>query len=711
MQHLNQKQFIPQFFMNRALWVLWRLEPNSKGKLTKVPYSATGGYGSSTNRDTWSTYAAAHEAFEKAKASNRPYSGLGVVLSKDLNITFIDIDHCFSKNGEMSETAKDILAAFPKTYAEISQSGSGLHIFALGTIPRDFKNSKTGVEMYTTGRYCCLTSNSVQPYEPAEYQSELTEVYEKYKTKQSQKHDSMEITMHPISFASDQEILDKALKNKKFSDCYSGQWQEHFPSQSEADLYLCTQLAFWCERDAEAVDRIFRSSALYRPKWDTLHGEKTYGEMTTAKACKELDRSFTEWRQQQNQTAQYDAVTQTKEYWNSLMQTAPVQHVGRWVIKSEDRFSPEMAWEEEYLQTESPVSAEPVTGSAQKNEVNDLDIPTLADFEEKEVDWLIRGYIPKGNITILAGTGGTGKSSVWASLLAAVSSGKPSILEGTAGIEREPKKVMFFTSEDAISEVVKAKARKNHAVQENIVLLDPTDDRFNKIEIGGEYLERLIAYHKPALCLFDPLQRFINSKLRMAERNAMRHALDSLQRLGMKYGTAFIILMHTNKQSGVYGRQRIADSSDMWDIARSVLMIGETGEDNLRYISHEKSNYSKLSRTVIFDIVDSVPVFKEWSDKKDRDFILSALQVKNNNGIDYVQECANVILSELADAEKKTGDGIAVPDMDDLLNGMGYSDRNIRAAKHNLQESGFIQYERSGFGGGVKMYRNHENKD
>lgn len=48
----------------------------------------------------------------------------------------------------------------------------------------------------------------------------------------------------------------------------------------------------------------------------------------------------------------------------------------------------------------------------------------MADVEEKEAEWLISGYIPKGNITILAGDGGSGKTTTWCGIAAAVSAGK-----------------------------------------------------------------------------------------------------------------------------------------------------------------------------------------------------------------------------------------------------------------------------------------------
>ena len=37
----------------------------------------------------------------------------------------------------------------------------------------------------------------------------------------------------------------------------------------------------------------------------------------------------------------------------------------------------------------------------------------------------------------------------------------------------------------------------------------------------------------------------------------------------------FLIIEHANKQSGVWGRKRIADSADIWDISRSVIMAGK----------------------------------------------------------------------------------------------------------------------------------------
>lgn len=291
--------FIPSFFRERVLWVLWKLEKNEKGKWTKVPYSAlTGRKASSTNPGTWCSFSEAVKEFRNGKS----YSGLGVVIAKELNIVFIDIDHSIDpETGELNEIGEDILRSLPGTYAEVSQSGTGLHLFVLGTIPRDFKNSKYGVEMYSSGRYCCLTGKAIQPFEPIENQEALSYIFGKYKTADTPERKSVPIGKHECTL-SESEIISKAKSsNYKFSVLYSGDWRKLYASQSEADMAMCLILAFWCDRDQEMMDSIFRSSNLYRNKWNEKRGGMTYGEVTISKAVDVLPETLSEWRKRQNE--------------------------------------------------------------------------------------------------------------------------------------------------------------------------------------------------------------------------------------------------------------------------------------------------------------------------------------------------------------------------------------------------------------------------
>ena len=49
-------------------------------------------------------------------------------------------------------------------------------------------------------------------------------------------------------------------------------------------MALVAMLAFWCGNVEEQIDRIFRESGLYRPKWDRITGDSTYGQITIRNA-------------------------------------------------------------------------------------------------------------------------------------------------------------------------------------------------------------------------------------------------------------------------------------------------------------------------------------------------------------------------------------------------------------------------------------------
>ena len=240
---------------------------------------------------------------------------------------------------------------------------------------------------------------------------------------------------------------------------------------------------------------------------------------------------------------------------------------------------------------------------------------SLSDVEEKEAEWLVWEYMPKGQIGVLAGDGGAGKTTIWCGLAAAVSNGIKVFFEAenpneNPFVDRGPQKVIFFSSEDSLEYTLKARLRKDGANLNNIYSVSLKDERFSQIKFNSPILKDLIKEVKPALVIFDPIQAFIPPDIQMGQRNAMRNCLNPLIGLGEEYGTTFLIIVHTNKRQGVYGRNRIADSADVWDIARSVLITGVT-KDNVRYISQEKSNYGEPGKTALYTIEDGIAVFKE----------------------------------------------------------------------------------------------------
>jgi len=82
------------------------------------------------------------------------------------------------------------------------------------------------------------------------------------------------------------EILRLAMNSRngaRFQSIWNGSCSD-YTSQSEADLALCRQLAFWTAKDPQKMDELFRKSGLMREKWDRPQAGTTYGQITIQKA-------------------------------------------------------------------------------------------------------------------------------------------------------------------------------------------------------------------------------------------------------------------------------------------------------------------------------------------------------------------------------------------------------------------------------------------
>lgn len=98
-----------------------------------------------------------------------------------------------------------------------------------------------------------------------------------------------------VNNLSEDEIIAKMLNSKtgdRIRLLLVGGWEKFYTSQSEADLALANDLAFWTGRDFSKMDSIFRGSSLMRPKWDEKHGKTTYGVATLNKAINETSNVY-----------------------------------------------------------------------------------------------------------------------------------------------------------------------------------------------------------------------------------------------------------------------------------------------------------------------------------------------------------------------------------------------------------------------------------
>lgn len=330
---------------------------------------------------------------------------------------------------------------------------------------------------------------------------------------------------------------------------------------------------------------------------------------------------------------------------------------------------------------------------------DDLAMPTLADFDKLEQEWLIPGYIPKGCITLLCSDGGVGKTSIWCDTAAKLSAGRMTVFDkalGTPWHAVQPYDVMYFSKEDATEQVLKWRLEAAGANQHRIRLFSLGDERINKIWYGSAFLRKLVEKYTPSLVVFDALQAFLPDGVDMAKRKDMRDALAPLNQLGAEFGTAFLLIMHTNKSSNS-GRQRMADSSDIWDLGRSALMAGHTKENGVMYLSHEKCNYGKLQKTILFSVNDDSTIeYKGTSRKRDRDYMSEGQMVFASPKKDEAKE---FILDQLQDGGKHE-----IRAIEEAAKAAGIAKSTLEDARAELVRDKKVKREKAGFATTTKWY-------
>ena len=318
----------------------------------------------------------------------------------------------------------------------------------------------------------------------------------------------------------------------------------------------------------------------------------------------------------------------------------------------------------------------------------------LADVPLQNVDWLVPDLLPRGELSLLGADGGTGKGLWQAQLIACVTTGK------TSGFFPVPPaqtgKVLILAGEDDPGKVLKARLLAAGADMNRVLCLT-ADDYFQRtgqpLTLKDQALADFAAKAGPLLLIVDPLQSFLPAGVEMASRNQMRSILLPLKAIAAAQQCAVLLVMHSNKKQGVSDRKRLADSSDIWDIARSVLMMGRDKNSEKLYLSHEKSSYSAPARTALLHIEQAqvegvktaVAVFDSRTDKKDADFV----EERRVRTAQTKEDTAQAILNVLA--ESKLGSMPSTQLRAEVMKEMGCSEVTYNRAYSSLVKSGEIK--------------------
>lgn len=277
---------------------------------------------------------------------------------------------------------------------------------------------------------------------------------------------------------------------------------------------------------------------------------------------------------------------------------------------------------------------------------------SMDQVEEENIDWIWYPYLARGELTIVEGDPGLGKSYLMQMVGQRLCDGEklPSIkkMAATRG------KVLYFDLENSAGSVTKKRLINNGLKEEkNFVQCEEPfsvddEDAMNEVL---EYVER----ERPQLVVFDTLNTYIG-KADAFKGHEAQQAFVHFRDIAKRFDCAVVVLRHLTKGGKGPALYRGQGSIAFAGLARVVISVGRHPQDaDRRALAVAKINVAKVPPALTFHIEALPDTLKEedrskfvWGDFEDftADDIVSSEKPEKNTERDDAKEFLETQLDE-----------------------------------------------------------------
>lgn len=352
-----------------------------------------------------------------------------------------------------------------------------------------------------------------------------------------------------------------------------------------------------------------------------------------------------------------------------------------------DRFA------EEWAEPLSPINREAAPA------VWKVKVASAASIKPVAIRWLWPGWLAKGKLHILAGAGGTGKTTLLLGLIATITTGGrwP---DGSRC--NEPGNALIWSSEDDPADTLIPRLTAAGADMSRVYIIqgrtnaqgdsdpfDPANDiallRATADDIGGV-----------SLLMLDPIVSAVKGDMHKA--NDVRRALQGVVDFAEQNNCAVVGISHFAKGGmGSSPADRVIGSQAFSALARTVLVAAKQEGSDARVLARAKSNIGTDEGGVSYtiepcDICEGIETTRvTWGPAIEGTAreILGDVETTDDEGVEDGDDPAEALRRILSAGP------LAGRDAKKLMTDNGYTQKQIRRARERLS----VVTARSGFGG------------
>lgn len=291
---------------------------------------------------------------------------------------------------------------------------------------------------------------------------------------------------------------------------------------------------------------------------------------------------------------------------------------------------------------------------------NRLLFRSMDEVEEEEIDWIYYPYLARGELTILEGDPGLGKSYLMQMICSYICDGKR--LPSVKHMKAIQGRVVYFDVENSSGSVTKKRLVDNGT--ENLANFIQVEEPFSIDD--EDALDEIYEYfdkHRPVVAVFDTINTYIGGADAF-KSHEVQQTLINFKEIAKRFNCAVVVLRHLTKSTKERALYRGQGSIAFTGMARVVITVGTMpDEEDMRAMAVTKINVAPCPKALTFSIIALPDTLKrqnrskfEWGEFVDTtsDEIIAQNTVtgEKKNAVEFLQDILDEGEMELKRIEK-----------------------------------------------------------
>ena len=212
-----------------------------------------------------------------------------------------------------------------------------------------------------------------------------------------------------------------------------------------------------------------------------------------------------------------------------------------------------------------------------------------SEVDRASIDWLWRGRLAYGKLSIVDGDPGMGKGLLGIDITARLTTGR-AMPDEEPRTRREPCSVILVTPEDEPNDTIVprleaagadlTRVRILNTIATEATGLSETSERPVTFPHDLPYLEQAIEAMDARFVIIDPIMACLDAEVETKNDQRVRTALQPLKQLVARRGVACLVMRHLNKSGGDKAMYRGGGSIAFTGLARVAMLLAEHPDDD-----------------------------------------------------------------------------------------------------------------------------------